>query len=51
MALRFSPRDNTAHLIAWLEWGDGAFAEARSLERPILLSISVVWCHCLHLKI
>ena len=45
---RFSPRPNRAHEIAWRPWGEPAFAEARNLGRPILLSLSAVWCHWCH---
>ena len=34
--------------ISWREWGKSAFEEARRLDRPILLSISAVWCHWCH---
>jgi uncharacterized protein YyaL (SSP411 family) len=45
---RFSPRPNRAHEIAWRPWGDEAFAEAESSGKPILLSLSAVWCHWCH---
>ncbi|GAC1655585.1 MAG: hypothetical protein NVS9B1_09050 [Candidatus Dormibacteraceae bacterium] len=44
----FSPRPNRAAEIKWREWGPEAFAEATALDRPILLSISAVWCHWCH---
>src|SRR5258708_5411077 len=44
----FSPRPNRAHEIKWRGWSDEAFAEAGKLDRPILLSISAVWCHWCH---
>jgi uncharacterized protein YyaL (SSP411 family) len=44
----FSPRPNRAHEIEWREWGEGAFAEARAQDKPILLSLSAVWCHWCH---
>ncbi len=34
--------------IIWREWGDAAFADARRLDRPILLDIGAVWCHWCH---
>ncbi len=34
--------------IAWRSWGDLAFAESRDSGKPILLSISAVWCHWCH---
>ncbi len=45
---RFSPRANLAHEIHWQEWGPAAFEQARLEERPVLLSISAVWCHWCH---
>jgi len=37
--------DNPVH---WLPWGDGAFAEARRLDRPVLVSIGYSTCHWCH---
>jgi uncharacterized protein YyaL (SSP411 family) len=34
--------------IAWRSWGDPAFAESKESGKPILLSISAVWCHWCH---
>ena len=47
-SIRFSPRPNLAHDVNWLEWGNTAFQRARSEDKPILLSISAVWCHWCH---
>ncbi len=44
----FSPRPNRAGDIQWREWGEGAFAQAKIEDKPILLSISAVWCHWCH---
>jgi uncharacterized protein YyaL (SSP411 family) len=44
----FSPRPNRAAEINWHSWSEAAFVEARQLNRPILLSISAVWCHWCH---
>jgi uncharacterized protein YyaL (SSP411 family) len=44
----FSPRPNRAHEIEWHQWGDEAFAEAKAQDKPILLSLSAVWCHWCH---
>jgi uncharacterized protein YyaL (SSP411 family) len=34
--------------IPWREWGEEAFAEAKALDKPILLDIGAVWCHWCH---
>ncbi len=34
--------------VKWREWSQEAFDEARASRRPILLSISAVWCHWCH---
>jgi len=44
----FSPRPNRASEIHWHTWSKEAFDEARTSGRPILLSISAVWCHWCH---
>lgn len=44
----FSPRANRADQIAWRTWSDEAFGQARLSDKPILLSISAVWCHWCH---
>jgi uncharacterized protein len=44
----FSPRPNRAAEINWHPWSPAAFDEARQSGRPILLSISAVWCHWCH---
>jgi len=31
--------------VHWHPWGDEAFREAQSLDRPVLLDIGAVWCH------
>jgi uncharacterized protein YyaL (SSP411 family) len=45
---RFSPRPNRAGDIGWMPWGEAAFARAAAEDKPILLSISAVWCHWCH---
>ncbi|MCE2405691.1 MAG: thioredoxin domain-containing protein [Dehalococcoidia bacterium] len=45
---RFSPRPNQAHEIHWQEWSAAAFDLARLEDKPVLLSISAVWCHWCH---
>src|SRR5437016_4785023 len=44
----FSPRPNRASEISWRPWSQEAFEQARQTGRPILLSISAVWCHWCH---
>jgi uncharacterized protein YyaL (SSP411 family) len=34
--------------VAWQEWGQEAFAKAKSEDKPILLDIGAVWCHWCH---
>lgn len=46
--MHFSPRPNRAHEIGWLAWGEAAFQRAHQEDKPILLSISAVWCHWCH---
>ncbi|MDE3097576.1 MAG: thioredoxin domain-containing protein [Chloroflexota bacterium] len=47
-AFHFSPRPNRAHEIRWNVWGSEAFARAQAEDKPILLSLSAVWCHWCH---
>jgi uncharacterized protein len=44
----FSPRPNRAAEIAWQPWSEQTFARAQREDKPILLSISAVWCHWCH---
>jgi len=44
----FSPRPNRAAEIDWREWGEDAFQQSRDTNKPILLSLSAVWCHWCH---
>src|SRR5690348_10076986 len=44
----FSPRPNRASEINWRPWSKEAFDEATRTGKPILLSISAVWCHWCH---
>jgi uncharacterized protein YyaL (SSP411 family) len=41
-------RSATHQPVDWYEWGDEAFARARSEDKPILLDIGAVWCHWCH---
>ncbi len=34
--------------VAWRAWGEAAFAQAQSEDKPILLDIGAVWCHWCH---
>lgn len=47
-SFRFSPRPNRAGEIVWYPWGKEAFSRAVREGKPILLSISAVWCHWCH---
>src|SRR3989440_2271297 len=44
----FSRRPNRAHEINWQPWSPEAFERASGEDKPILLSISAVWCHWCH---
>ncbi|HET7814417.1 MAG TPA: DUF255 domain-containing protein [Candidatus Baltobacteraceae bacterium] len=46
--MHFSPRPNRAHEIDWQPWSAAAFDRARAENKPVLLSISAVWCHWCH---
>ena len=45
---RFSPNSNRAHLIDWQPWTPETFARAQDADKPVLLSISAVWCYWCH---
>src|SRR5512139_787458 len=45
---RFSPRPNKAHLIKWRHWERQSLDDAKKDGKPILLSLSAVWCHWCH---
>ncbi|SUZ89716.1 uncharacterized protein METZ01_LOCUS42570 [marine metagenome] len=45
---RFSLNPNQAKLVNWLPWGPAAFAKAQEEDKPVLLSISAVWCYWCH---
>jgi uncharacterized protein YyaL (SSP411 family) len=45
---RFSPRPNKAHLIKWRHWEKQSLDDAKKEGKPILLSLSAVWCHWCH---
>ena len=34
--------------INWRNWGESAFSEAKESGKPVLLSVSAVWCHWCH---
>src|ERR1035441_9312754 len=34
--------------VQWNPWGEAAFAQAQSEDKPILLDIGAVWCHWCH---
>lgn len=45
---RFSSRPNRADEIEWLSWGEEVFKRSKEEKKPVLLSISAVWCHWCH---
>ena len=45
---RFSPNPNRAHLVKWQAWSPAAFTKAQEEDKPVLLSISAVWCYWCH---
>ena len=45
---RFSPNPNQAHKIDWKPWAADTFALAQEVDKPVLLSISAVWCYWCH---
>mgnify|MGYP000851907037 CR=1 FL=1 len=45
---RFSPNPNQANAVNWLSWGPAAFIKAQEENKPVLLSISAVWCYWCH---
>jgi len=48
VSFRFSPNPNLASQINWLPWGAAAFSKAQTENKPVLLSISAVWCYWCH---
>ena len=42
-----NPTDN-ASAIPWREWSEDAFADARSENKPVLLTLGATWCHWCH---
>jgi uncharacterized protein YyaL (SSP411 family) len=46
--LHFSPRPNRAAEIAWRDFAAETFEEATREQKPVLLSLSAVWCHWCH---
>jgi uncharacterized protein YyaL (SSP411 family) len=47
-SVRFSPHPNRAREIGWRSWSPAAFDEASSVDRPVFLNVSTVWCHWCH---
>ena len=50
LAAALSPylRQHADNPVDWWEWGPDAFAEARRLDVPILLSVGYAACHWCH---
>ncbi len=42
------PIDGKSTEVQWLHWGPDAFALAQDSDKPVLLSISAVWCYWCH---
>ena len=42
------PTDGKSTEVQWLHWGPDAFALAQEADKPVLLSISAVWCYWCH---
>ncbi|PKB64176.1 MAG: hypothetical protein BZY80_03505 [SAR202 cluster bacterium Io17-Chloro-G2] len=47
-SFRFSPNPNQAAQIDWQPWGGDAFSKAQAENKPVLLSVSAVWCYWCH---
>ena len=47
-SFRFSPNPNRAHLIDWQPWAAETFQRAQAEDRPVLVSVSAVWCYWCH---
>ncbi|MDA1127388.1 MAG: DUF255 domain-containing protein [Chloroflexi bacterium] len=45
---RYSPNPNRAQLVDWQPWEPATFAKAQAEHKPVLLSISAVWCYWCH---
>ena len=45
---RFSPNPNRAHLIDWQPWAAQTFQRAQAEDRPVLVSVSAMWCYWCH---
>ena len=43
-----SPSPDLTHGIAWRDWSDNAFAQARAQNKFVLLDLVAVWCHWCH---
>ena len=41
-------RQHADNPVAWLPWGEAAFAQARAEQKPIFLSIGYSTCHWCH---
>jgi uncharacterized protein len=41
-------RQHAENPVDWYEWGDGAFAEARRRDVPVILSVGYATCHWCH---
>ena len=48
LAVVFSLAEPSRDPIAWQDWSDAAFAQARKDRRLVLLDLGAVWCHWCH---
>ena len=50
LATESSPylRQHADNPVAWWPWGEGAFAEAKRLDKPVFVSIGYAACHWCH---
>ncbi len=43
-----APAPGAKALVAWRDWSDDVFAQARAQKKYILLDVGAVWCHWCH---
>ena len=45
---RNAQADHAISLVAWRDWSEAVFAEARATHKYVLLDVGAVWCHWCH---